>query len=402
MDQSNQGGQCLKTRWDPTWSSTVASTAVTGITSPPATLLNLLVIVAVVKEKQLRSVHNILLASMAVADLIISGVAQPLTLTAGIFRLQNDYLNMCRTIVLSLSVMYIQAASIYHLTAIAWERYLAVKNPINYKTIVTRTRMTNCIIAMWVLTSLMILPSSVYLTGQVGRTSFAVASVFLSVIPLTICLAATAYFYITIFNASCKTNRNPINLTNVAQVARANREKEVAKTTFLLTVALLISFAPTVVVVLLRYLLHPFFNRDAFLWCVIFNQSNSLFSPILYFYRNRRLRTVVIQILKIRKSPAMPDSRDEAKNAVIRCASNDNSHSQKPQLGSKSCTTASTTEMNETSTASRPKTASMCSGKCATHENELLSLCRSKTATKKKECTNIAVELDEKLCPVES
>ena len=368
MDQSNQGGQCPKTKWDPSWSSTVASTAVIGITSPPATFLNLLVIVAVVKEKKLRSIHNTLLASMAVADLIISGVAQPLVLITGIFRLQNDYHNMCRTIVLGLFVMYIQAASIYHLTAIAWERYLAVKKPVHYKTIVTRIRMTNCIIAMWVLTSLMILPSSLYLTDQVGKTPFAVASAFLSVIPLTMCLAVIAYFYITIYHACRNINRNPINPTNVAQVARANREKEVAKTTFLLTVALLISFAPTMVVILLRYLF-AFFNRDAFLWCVTLNQSNSLVSPLLYFYRNRRLRTAVIQMLKIRKSPAMPDSRDEAKNAVIRCASTDNNHRQKPQLGSNSCKTASITETNKVSTAPRPKTAPTCSRKCATHEN---------------------------------
>ena len=84
------------------------------------------------------------------------------------------------------------------------------------------------------------------------------------------------------------------------QVARANFEKKIAKTGFLLTVALLASFAPAFILLFLNNLF-GFTNRDTYLWGVILNQLNSSVSPILYFYRNRRSRNTVLQMLNIGK-----------------------------------------------------------------------------------------------------
>ena len=103
------------------------------------------------------------------------------------------------------------------------------------------------------------------------------------------------------------------------QVARANLEKKIAKTGFLLTVALLASFAPTVIFIFLS-ILFGFSNRDTYLWSVILSQLNSSASPILYFYRNRRFRNTVLQMLKIRK----PHNGAAPKAVRIEKATNEN------------------------------------------------------------------------------
>ena len=289
-----------------------------AITSPLAIVLNLLVIIAVAKKRQLRAIYNILLASMAVADFLIGVVARPLFISTGILRLQNDYETMCSFVRAGFLVMYVQSAYICHLTVIAWERYVAVKKRVTYKLIVTRRRMKICIIVAWVLTAISVVPSAMYRADHIGKKPFAIASACVSSIPLTICLVSTVYYYMTIYLKVRQTNANS-NLMNGVQVAnvacaRASLEKEIAKTAFLLTVALLVSFVPTFLLIFLKYLCDVF-SRDAFLWSVTLNQMNSFVSPILYFYRNRRFRNTVL--LKLRKLPTIPMSPKEANRNMV-------------------------------------------------------------------------------------
>ena len=249
MNQSSQDDSqpfrpCPFFEWNPSTSSTIASTAVSGISFPLAILLNLLVIIAVAKKKELRSINNILLASMAFADLLIGSVAQPLFFTAGIFRLQDDDETMCLLIQAGILAMYVQTATIYHLTAVASERYVAVTKSVNYKAIVTKSRMRGCIAVMWVLTALSIIPSAVYQGGLIGKTPWAVVRTCVSLIPLTICLAATVYFYIAVYLKTRRRNEIAINRLNAIQAARETLQKEIAKTAFLLTVALLVLVCP--------------------------------------------------------------------------------------------------------------------------------------------------------------
>lgn len=302
MDKSNESDNahlefCRLLTWNPSWPSTIASVTVTSIASPMAILLNAVLIIAVINKEKLQSICNILLASMAVADVLIGAVAQPLFFAAGIFHLQNDYEKVCTLVLAGFFSMYLQSASIYHLTVISCERYIAIKKGINYKFIVTKSRLKTCVIVMWVLTALAVVPSVLYVAGLINKSSRTVANACVFTVPLSICLLATAYFYVKIYLESRKKNDNDVTHVT-AQVARAKMEKKIAKTAFLLAVALLASFAPTFILIFLTYLF-GFNNRDTYLWSVVFNQLNSCASPILYFYRSRRFRNTVLQMLNL-------------------------------------------------------------------------------------------------------
>lgn len=298
-NESAQLEFCRLLRWNPSWSSTVISTVVTSIASPLAILLNAILIIAVVKKKKLQNCCNIILASMAVGDLLTGAVTQPLLLTAGIYRLQDDYESMCTVVLAGFFALHLVSASIYHLTVVSWERYTAVSKGIHYRSTVANTRLKLCIFAVWVFTGLSIVPRALYVAGYLNKKQNTIAGASLLTIPLTVCLLATAYFYIRLY-LKCR-ERTHLAITHVSvQVARAKFEKKIAKTGFLLTVASLASFAPTVISLFLNYLF-GFTNSDTYLWGVILSQLNSSASPLLYFYRNRRTRNTVLQMLNIGK-----------------------------------------------------------------------------------------------------
>ena len=298
-NESAQREFCRLLSWNPSWSSSIISTVVTSIASPMAILLNAILIIAVVKKKKLQSYCNIVLASMAVGDFLTGAVTQPLFLTAGIYRLQDDYESMCTVVLAGFFALHLVSASIYHLTVVSWERYTAVSKGINYRSTVAKTRLKLCIFAAWVFTGLSVVPNALYVAGYLDKKQIIIPQGCLFTTPLTVCLLATAYFYIRLYLKSRESTRQAIKHVSV-QVARANFEKKIAKTGFLLTVALLASFAPTFILLFLNYLF-GFFNRDTYLWGVILNQLNSSVSPILYFYRNRRSRNTVLQMLNIGK-----------------------------------------------------------------------------------------------------
>lgn len=404
-------------QWNPSKFSTIATTVISGISSPLAILLNLFVIMAVAKKKQLRSICNIVLASMAVADLLIAGVAQPLFLITATFRLRKDQETMCLFVMAGFFAMFVQSASIFHLTAIAWERYVAVKYSANYKLIVTRSKAKICIIVSWVLTALSVVPSTIYIAGQISQTALAIIMVGVYLLPL-ICIAATVYFYVTIYLRTRKVR----NSMNAAQVARINFEKEVAKTTFVLTVALLVSFLPTFIFIFLHYV-SDFFNRDTTLWSVTLNQLNSCLSPILYFYSNQRIRNTVLQMLKIQKPWEIQiSSKGNVQNSDKRRVKLDELHVKQNDphenagnakqrrctlVRSNSWGPATFAEKEEALRAPRRKTVPMCRRNGATPRKEVTSNYGSdRCLWSHRDCTpngtiTVSELLGKQLCPTE-
>ncbi|XP_053207111.1 beta-2 adrenergic receptor-like [Panonychus citri] len=109
---------------------------------------NILVIMVVYKYRRMKSVTNILLASLASADITVAILVMP-------FLLVYDYLRFWpfRSIPchfwISCDVMCC-TSSILHLCAIALDRYCAITNPLRYKTSVNRRNLYCNIIVIWI------------------------------------------------------------------------------------------------------------------------------------------------------------------------------------------------------------------------------------------------------------
>ncbi|XP_066506300.1 trace amine-associated receptor 6-like [Hoplias malabaricus] len=111
--------------------------------------LNLLVIISISHFKQLHTPTNLLILSLAVADLIVGLIVMPvniLQLMDSCWYLGKIICNML-PVVNSLSVL----ASVFSLVLIAVDRYIAVCDPLIYPSKVTVCKMSMCIILGWAL-----------------------------------------------------------------------------------------------------------------------------------------------------------------------------------------------------------------------------------------------------------
>ena len=117
-----------------------------------------------------------------------------------------------------------------------------------------------------------------------------------------VCLSLTAYFYAKAYLTVRKWNRTRICPGNVLVVKEKLDESNFAYTTFWLTVFFAVSGFPIIVVSLYRRV-SPFFRQVSTIrWAELILQLNSLFNPLLYWYRTRRLRNATLELLCCRHS----------------------------------------------------------------------------------------------------
>ena len=286
--------------------------AVASMISPTAVLLNALVIIAVKQRKELQRASNILLSSMAVTDLLVGSLCVPLSAVVGLlvsYQLLADHY-ICKLDFVAISVTTtLTACSIFHLTMIAWERYVAIRKWIDYKVIVTRSRLTKLAIIAWVSAIITVSPThfTMALTGMLRKDEMALALdiffIILSVLVMS-ALGLIIYFYVMVYLGVRKRKLSQIRL--VSDLVNAKLEQRVAVTTTLVTVALILSFFSNAVIGMLegvypvlrkRFVLQL---RDTLLY------SNSVVNPLIYCYRDCRFRNAVLEILRIRKPKVTP------------------------------------------------------------------------------------------------
>ena len=270
-----------------------------SIASPFAVLLNLLIIVAVRNRRTLQKNSNILLTSMAVADLLVGAVSMPLTIALDILLLREKLsLKICKIAGANQIVLYSAvSSSFYHLTFIAWERYVAIVKWTNYKNIITKTRLKICAVVAWVLAAIAAIVVSILSVAEVDQKVIAGLSIF-SASKTVLCVAIIGYCYITLYLYVRKRKYNEINQVSVR--ANAKLEKSIAKATGTVTAALLVSYVPSIIALFLGDAV-PFLRTSSyFRWSELLIQMNSFFNPIVYcFAMNRTFRNEVREMINL-------------------------------------------------------------------------------------------------------
>ena len=245
---------------------------------------------------------------MAVADLLVGAVSMPLTTALDILLLRKKLsLTICKIAGASQIVLYSAVtSSLYHLTFIAWDRYVAIKKWRSYKTIVTKTRLKICAVVAWVLTVITAILVPILWVAKVDQKVIAALSIF-SATKTVLCVGVIGFFYISIYLSILKRKENEIN--QVSSRGNSRLENAVAKATGTVTAALLVSYVPSIIVLFLGDAV-PFLRTSSyFRWSELLIQMNSLFNPIVYcFTMNRAFRNEVLEMINI-NSVLQPASR---------------------------------------------------------------------------------------------
>ena len=179
-----------------------------SIAIPITVLLNILVIVAVNTRKKLYKNSNILLASMAVADLIVGAVSMPLTTSYDILLLRKDLsIRICVLAMVNHIVVYtVVSSSLYHLTVIAIERYVAIKMWKSYKVLITKRRINFFASMAWLLAILTSAPTRIMEIAKVDYTYIKIVSI-ISAIKTVACVTIIGYCYTAAYLSMRKRKR---------------------------------------------------------------------------------------------------------------------------------------------------------------------------------------------------
>ncbi|XP_073963138.1 octopamine receptor in mushroom bodies [Choristoneura fumiferana] len=141
-------------RWDEP--ASLVSLAVLALIDVLVIAGNCLVIAAVLCSSKLRSVTNLFIVSLAVADLLVGVAVLPFSATREVFEVWI-FGNVWCSVWLAVDV-WMCTASILNLCAISLDRYVAVTRPVSYPSIMSRRRAKALIGGLWVLSFVICFP----------------------------------------------------------------------------------------------------------------------------------------------------------------------------------------------------------------------------------------------------
>ena len=237
--------------------------AVTAAACPFTILLNILVIIAIKKIGELQTNSNILIASLAVADLLVGVISMPMSISLDALILRgtvSEYI-ICTINDITGFVLYTASSvSYYYLILIAWERYVAIVKCTEYKVIVTKGRVKRYAGIAWITA---LVTEVLYVALAAAGVRYEVFMVFdvIFSLGLFICFSLMVYFYRMVCIEIRKRNRSKIS--QVSDLIKARAEIKIAYTVFLLTAAVFICSVPAVFFVVAGTF-SPFFMRNLF------------------------------------------------------------------------------------------------------------------------------------------
>jgi len=197
-------------------------------------------------------------------------------------------------------------ASIYHLTAISIERYIAISRPFYYKSLSSffhRAMIASAWIVAGVLASLSPVTTTTPWTSRVYSTVWFIGG-------FAVPVAITAFMYTGVFSvAQSLLQRNPPRIANQQNTKSLKQyyqgERKVAITVALITGLFLVTWVPFFTVsVTAAYCLHCLpSSPDSLRGLVIIVKSvhylNSAFNPLVYALRDREIRRTFTTLLKL-------------------------------------------------------------------------------------------------------
>ena len=282
----------------------VAAVVLNLAACPFTILLNSLIMIAVKTKRRLQTHPNILLACLALTDLMVGLVIQPLHTIITIFLLQGkDFHDFC-DMESAYTVLFVifMSATVFHLFLISGERYLAIKHTFTHATVVTKARLIISSAVAWIAAILLFLVSS-YLAISLA-------------IGIVTIISSTVLIQIFVYKEARRHEKRILS-EQVSLEARANfkQEKKALKlTTIIVVTILLFIFLPSFFIIITWHVFSETFSPDvktsvrhlSFVPTII----NSVLNPVIYTVRKRQFRVAVIELL-LRKSLQEADEFDK-------------------------------------------------------------------------------------------
>ena len=265
----------------------LVNTIILLIAFPFTIVLNALVIVAVkVKPRLRKHKSNILLALLALTDFMVGAFVQPAYIVVLVKGLLDHPRPYCALPILEIAIGISAFSSLLHLVLISGERYLAMKHPFAYPTLVTDARLLVASALAWILD--IMLHATTFVFGKAVTMHVANALGFITSAFIAIC-------HITVYRETRRLQHQMAS-QQVTDEARKQfqRNKKALKLTSIIILLIVMCYLPICGVVSVSTIQH----YQTSLLSIFFVSAtsillmNSLFNPI----RIRQLRVAMIEL----------------------------------------------------------------------------------------------------------
>ena len=258
---------------------------------------NLLVIVALYKDpfRELRTTANYLLVNLAVADLIMGLVVEPMWALQYWVK-ENYSIKLNYSIAVNVILVLAVEASNLTVLSLTIERYIVLERPLQREALFSGTAVKISIFLIWLMASvisLLIIP----FWDQQEYALFLFAGIGFFLLFIMLGLYIRMFIIIRKFNRSVLAQGAQAALTQPGQayVTARKREQQVAKAIFLFYGTFALCWLPSVVVETITFF-GPKIDRHICRGFVFLGFLNSALNPVLYTFRMLSFRRAIKRI----------------------------------------------------------------------------------------------------------
>ena len=255
---------------------------------------NAFVLYGVWKTPSLRSPSNLLLCGLASTDLIVGLIAQPISITEGIVGLysRSENLKLILDKADATIGLFLAGTSLFMMTGISIDRLIAIVKPLQYPSIVTSSRVTRILMAVWVVC---VLEVSIQFWEERIMFAFVSSSV-------VICLSISIICHATIYKIM-RRHRLQIHSQIQSFEDRNTRTsiislRKSAFNAFMVFLVLVICYCPFLVVSIVYFIGKAGELKLGFLLSSTAVFLNSALNPLLYCWRIREIRLAVLRTFR--------------------------------------------------------------------------------------------------------
>ena len=284
----------------------IAVTILNSIAVVPTVFSNALVIFAVSTRRPLQSNANILLACLAVTDLLCGMILQPIEVALNLaeilgvgpfWALENIFITTLTGVVL---------ASIDHLVMISVERYIAIKYSSRYSDINTRKWLKTGVLLAWAFAVLVMTQETIIAVADTRTEFFSSHLRALNVVYLIIgifYLAAVSYANVYM---CLETKRHKKSIQNeqvtYEEARKAKKDRRLTTTAAMVLAALVFTTCPSQMFLwkaISDSAMEPNARTILWKWTITSLLFRSLHNPIIYCWRVRKMRRAFLEVLNL-------------------------------------------------------------------------------------------------------
>ena len=273
---------------DALYSSLIINCVFNAFSAYTAIMLNILTIHAMRKTSSLPKPLKTLLLSLAVSDLGVGLLTQPLYITWMVNPANST------SDLLPIATQIFMYSSFFSVVAISVDRFLAVHLHLRYQELVTHKRVVAVVISIWGF-SAVFTPLWLWASEDVA----ALVEIIIQSFCYIITAAVYCKIYFTVQRHAKQMQAQQIQVAQNSQMESAARQRKSAVSTFYVYLVFLVCCLPAYCTVVALFISgQSTASRGVFLYTRTMVFLNSSLNPVIYCWKMRHIRHAVIDILR--------------------------------------------------------------------------------------------------------